>query len=151
MSKLIYSQIGNLLNEGLITHKEYETIASRLEKHKAREAEVIKTDQVRLELQAFMVPGVEYKISDLVLGVSGIKAPCHGYKETNDEANHRNGTIKPRFKRALEILGVATIGSGAQTRYVVEAQLPALITIDEVDDHERLRQKIVEAGHHAGF
>ena len=134
MSKLIYSQIGNLLNEGLITHKEYDLIASRLEKAKAREAEAIKTDQVRLELKAFMVPGIEYKISDLVLGVSGIKAPCHGYKETDAEAKHRNGTIKPRFKRALEMLGVVTVGTGAQTRYVVEPQLPAIITIDEVDD-----------------
>ena len=65
MSKLIYSQIGNLLNEGLITHKEYDLIASRLVKVKAREAEAIKTDQVRLEIEAFMVPGTEYKISDL--------------------------------------------------------------------------------------
>ena len=134
MSKLIYSQIGNLLNEGLITQKEYETIASRLEKHKAREAEAIKTDQVRIELEAFMTPGIEYKISDLVLGVSGIKAPCHGYKETDDEAKHRNGTVKPRFKRALEILGAVTVGTGAQTRYVVEPQLPAIITINEVDE-----------------
>jgi hypothetical protein len=134
MSKLIYSQIGNLLNEGLITHKEYDLIASRLEKAKARDAEAIKTDQVRLELKAFMVPGIEYKISDLVLGVSGIKAPCHGYKETDAEAKHRNGTIKPRFKRALDMLGVITVGTGAQTRYVVEPQLPAIITIDEVDD-----------------
>ena len=134
MSKLIYSQIGNLLNEGLITHKEYDLIASRLEKAKAREAEAIKTDQVRLELKAFMVPGIEYKISDLVLGVSGIKAPCHGYKETDAEAKHRNGTIKPRFKRALDMLGVITVGTGAQTRSVVEPQLPAIITIDEVDD-----------------
>jgi hypothetical protein len=134
MSKLIYSQIGNLLNEGLITHKEYDLIASRLEKAKARDAEAIKTDQVRLELKAFMVPGIEYKISDLVLGVSGIKAPCHGYKETDVEAKHRNGTIKPRFKRALDMLGVITVGTGAQTRYVVEPQLPAIITIDEVDD-----------------
>ncbi len=134
MSKLIYSQIGNLLNEGLITQKEYDTIASRLEKFKDRHAEVIKTDQVRFELEAFMVPGTEYKISDLVLGVSGIKAPCHGYKETVGEAKHRNGTVKPRFKRALEILGAITVGTGAQTRYVVEPQLPAIITIDEVDD-----------------
>lgn len=134
MSKLIFEQIGNLLNEGLITHKEYDLIASRLEKAKAREAEAIKTDQVRLELKAFMTPGVEYKISDLVLGVEGIKAPCHGYKETDAEAKHRNGTIKPRFKRALEMLGVTTVGTGAQTRYVVEPQLPAIITIDEVDD-----------------
>ena len=105
MSKLTYSQIGNLLNEGLITHKEYETIATRLEKHKAREAEVVKTDQVRIELLAFMKPGTEYKISDLVLGATGVKAPCHGIKET-----------------------------GAQTVYFIPAQLPALVTLDEVED-----------------
>ena len=134
MSKLIYSQIGNLLNEGLITHKEYETIATRLEKHKAREAEVIKTDQVRIELLAFMKPGTEYKISDLVLGATGIKAPCHGIKETEEQRKHRDGTVKPRVKRALELLEAQSSGIGAQTVYFIPAQLPALVTLDEVED-----------------
>ena len=133
MSKLIYSQIGNLLNEGLITHKEYETIATRLEKHKAREAEVIKTDQVRIELLAFMKPGTAYKISDLVLA-TGVKAPCHGIKETEEQRKHRDGTVKPRVKRALGLLGAQSSGTGAQTVYFIPAQLPTLVTLDEVED-----------------
>tara|TARA_Y100001972_G_scaffold99252_1_gene123062 strand:- start:455 stop:715 length:261 start_codon:yes stop_codon:yes gene_type:complete len=64
-----------------------------------------------------MVPGTQYKISDLVLGVLGIKAPCHGYQETADERKYRDGVAKPRIIAALEILGASKSGSGAQTRY----------------------------------
>ena len=68
-------------------------------------------------LREFMEADVQYKISDLVLGVLGIKAPCHGYQETAEERKFRDGTAKPRIIGALEILGASKYGSGALTRY----------------------------------
>ena len=69
------------------------------------------------ELQAFMVADVQYKISDLVRGVMGISAPCHGITETPEQRKFRDGTAKPRMIAALELLGASKYGSGAQTRY----------------------------------
>jgi hypothetical protein len=64
-----------------------------------------------------MVPGTQYKISDLVLAVMEIKAPCHGYAETAEERKFRDGVAKPRMIAALELLGADKHGAGAQTRY----------------------------------
>ena len=82
----------------------------------------------------FMTPGVQYSISDLVLGLMGIKAPCHGYTETKQEQKFRDGVAKPLIKAVLENMGTQTVGTGAQTKYMVEPQLPSLITLDEVDE-----------------
>ena len=82
---------------------------------KAAEAAVIA--DIVPQLEAFMVAGTQYKISDLVLGVLGIKAPCHGYQESADERKFRDGVAKPRIIAALELLGATKSGNGAQTRY----------------------------------
>ena len=64
----------------------------------------------------------------------GIKAPCHGYAETKQEQKFRDGVAKPLIKALLEGMGATKVGTGAQTKYMVEPQLPALITLDEVDE-----------------
>ena len=91
-----------------------ELIVGKFESMAAEAAEV----QALVEpLREYMEADVQYKISDLVLGVLGIKAPCHGYAETAEERKHRDGVAKPRIIGALEILGASKYGSGAQTRY----------------------------------
>jgi hypothetical protein len=69
------------------------------------------------ELREFMIADTQYKISDLVRGVMGISAPCHGYAETAPERKFRDGVAKPRMIEALALLGASKYGAGAQTRY----------------------------------
>ena len=116
-TKTLISNLNSLLCNGIISSAEHSRMKNRILKAetKAAEAQVV-TDLVP-ELQAFMVPDVQYKISDLVRGVLGIQAPCHGYKETKEEQKYRDGVAKPRILAALEILGASKYGSGAQTRY----------------------------------
>ena len=86
------------------------------------------------EVEAFVQPGVQYKISDLVLGVMFIKAPCHGYKETAEERKFRDGVAKPRMIAALELLGADKHGTGAQTRYSLgTAEAAELAPVTEVE------------------
>ena len=85
-------------------------------------------------LREFMEADVQYKISDLVLGVLGIKAPCHGYQETAEERKFRDGTAKPRIIGALEILGASKYGSGAQTRYSFGEATPEFDTNGDEED-----------------
>jgi hypothetical protein len=89
----------------------------RIIKAEAKEAEAQVVADLVPELQAFLVADIQYKISDLVLGVMGISAPCHGITETPEQRKFRDGTAKPRIIAALELLGASKYGSGAQTRY----------------------------------
>jgi hypothetical protein len=97
---------------------------TRILKAEAKAAEAQVVAELVPELEAFMAAGTQYKISDLVLGVLGIKAPCHGYQETADERKHRDGVAKPRIIAALELLGATKTGTGAQTRYSVGEAAP---------------------------
>ena len=106
-----------LLVEDIITQSEFERFEKRIHRAEAKAAEAQAVADLVPELQAFMVAGTQYKISDLVLGVLGIKAPCHGYQETADERKHRDGVAKPRIIAALDALGATKTGTGAQTRY----------------------------------
>ena len=116
-TKTLLSNLSSLLCNGIISEAEHTRIRKRIHKAEAQAAEAQVVAELVPELQAFMVPGTQYKISDLVLGVLGIKAPCHGYQETADERKYRDGVAKPRIIAALEILGASKYGSGAQTRY----------------------------------
>ena len=116
-TKTLLSNLSSLLCNGIISEAEHTRIQKRIHKAEAQAAEAQVVAELVPELQAFMVPGTQYKISDLVLGVLGIKAPCHGYQETADERKYRDGVAKPRIIAALEILGASKSGSGAQTRY----------------------------------
>jgi len=116
-TKTLLSNLSSLLCNGIISEAEHTRIRKRIQKAQAQAAEAQVVAELVPELQAFMVPGTQYKISDLVLGVLGIKAPCHGYQETADERKYRDGVAKPRIIAALEILGASKSGSGAQTRY----------------------------------
>lgn len=116
-TKTLLSNLSSLLCNGIISEAEHTRIQKRIQKAQAQAAEAQLVAELVPELQAFMVPGTQYKISDLVLGVLGIKAPCHGYQETADERKYRDGVAKPRIIAALEILGASKSGSGAQTRY----------------------------------
>ena len=116
-TKTLLSNLSSLLCNGIISEAEHTRIQKRIHKAEAQAAEAQVVAELVPELQAFMVPGTQYKISDLVLGVLGIKAPCHGYQETADERKYRDGVAKPRILAALEILGASKSGSGAQTRY----------------------------------
>ena len=91
--------------------------AKQLIRDEAVAAEQAEIQALVQPLREFMEADVQYKISDLVLGVLGIKAPCHGYTETAEERKFRDGTAKPRIIGALAILGASKYGSGAQTRY----------------------------------
>lgn len=113
----LLSNLRSLLCNGIISEAEHTRIQKRIHKAEAQAAEAQVVAELVPELQAFMVADTQYKISDLVLGVLGIKAPCHGYQETADERKYRDGVAKPRILAALEILGASKYGSGAQTRY----------------------------------
>lgn len=91
--------------------------AKQIIRDEAVAAEQAEIQALVAPLREFMEADVQYKISDLVLGVLGIKAPCHGYKETKEEQKYRDGVAKPRIIGALEILGASKYGSGALTRY----------------------------------
>ncbi|NDB66203.1 MAG: hypothetical protein EB168_11155 [Euryarchaeota archaeon] len=106
-----------LLAGGVITQSEFDRFEKRVSRAQAKAAEQAEIQALVQPLREFMEADVQYKISDLVLGVLGIKAPCHGYKETKEEQKHRDGVAKPRIIGALEILGASKYGSGAQTRY----------------------------------
>jgi hypothetical protein len=109
--------LSTLLAGGVITQSEFDRFEKRVIRAQAVAAEAAEVQALVEPLREFMVADTQYKISDLVLGVLGIKAPCHGYQETADERKFRDGTAKPRIIGALEILGATKIGSGAQTRY----------------------------------
>ena len=116
-SKTLFSNLNSLLCNGIITEAEHTRIQKRIHKAEAQEAEAQVVAALIPELQAFMVADMQYKISDLVLGVMGLKAPCHGYAETASERKFRDGVAKPRMIAALELLGASKYGAGAQTRY----------------------------------
>ena len=109
--------LSTLLAGGVITQSEHDRFEKRIQRAEAKAAEAQVVADLVPELEAFMVAGTQYKISDLVLGVLGIKAPCHGYQETADERKHRDGVAKPRIIAALDLLGATKAGAGAQTRY----------------------------------
>ena len=116
-TKTLLSNLSSLLCNGIISEAEHTRIQKRIQKAEAQAAEAQVVADLVPELQAFMVADMQYKISDLVRGVMGIQAPCHGYKETKEEQKFRDGTAKPRMIAALELLGASKYGSGAQTRY----------------------------------
>jgi len=116
-TKTLLSNLSSLLCNGIISLEEHSRMKKRIIKQEAKEAEAQVVANLVPELQAFMVADTQYKISDLVRGVMGISAPCHGYKETKEEQKHRDGVAKPRMIAALELLGASKYGSGAQTRY----------------------------------
>ena len=69
----------------------------------------------------------------------GISAPCHGIKETKEEQKYRDGVAKPRMKAAIAALGemVTVTGSGAQTRYLFNGELPEVVeAMDELAQDE---------------
>ena len=106
-----------LLAEGVLTQSEYDRFEKRVAKAVAAAEKAQLVADLAPQVEAFMVPGTQYKISDLVLGVMEIKAPCHGYAETAEERKFRDGVAKPRMIAALELLGADKHGAGAQTRY----------------------------------
>ena len=106
-----------LLVEGVLTQSEYDRFEKRVAKAVAAAEKAQLVADLAPQVEAFMVPGTQYKISDLVLGVMEIKAPCHGHSETAEERKFRDGVAKPRMIAALELLGADKHGAGAQTRY----------------------------------
>ena len=116
-SKTLLSNLSSLLCNGIISLEEHSRMKKRIIKAEAKEAEAQVVADLVPELQAFMVADTQYKISDLVLGVMGISAPCHGITETPEQRKFRDGTAKPRIIAALDLLGASKYGSGAQTRY----------------------------------
>ena len=127
-SKTLLSNLSSLLCNGIISLEEHSRMKKRIIKAEAKEAEAQVVANLVPELQAFMVADMQYKISDLVRGVMGISAPCHGYKETKEEQKHRDGVAKPRMIAALELLGASKYGTGAQTRYSFGDAAPVFAT-----------------------
>ena len=128
-----------LLDGGVITQSEYDRFVKRHNKAEAKAAEQLLVVGLSQEVQAYVTPGVQYKISDLVKEVMFIQAPCHGYKETADERKFRDGVAKPRMIKALELLNAEVHGSGAQTRYSigeVEAAVIETVETEEVQTEE---------------
>ena len=126
-----------LLVEEVITQSEFDRFEKRIQRAEAQAAEHQLVVELSQKVQAFVTPGTQYKISDLVLGVMEIKAPCHGYKETADERKFRDGTAKPRMIKALEVLGADKHGTGAQTRYSIgQAEAAELTPVTEVETAE---------------
>ena len=107
----------DLLSSEIISQAEYDRFEKRVAKAVAAAEKAQLVADLAPQVEAFMVPGTQYKISDLVLGVMEIKAPCHGYAETAEERKFRDGVAKPRMIAALELLGADKLGNGAQTRY----------------------------------
>ena len=133
-TKTLISNLNSLLCNDIISLAEHSRMKKRILKAEAQAAEAAEIQALVEPLREFMTADMQYKISDLVLGVLGIKAPCHGIKETEEQRKHRDGIVKPRVKRALELLEAQSSGTGAQTVYFIPAQLPALVTLDEVED-----------------
>jgi hypothetical protein len=121
-----------LLIEEVITQSEFDRFEKRIQRAEAKAAEAQVVADLVPALEAFMTAGVLYKISDLVLGVLGIKAPCHGITETAEQRKFRDGTAKPRIIAALDLLGAAKIGAGAQTRYSFGEAPAELVPVTEV-------------------
>ena len=109
--------LNNLLSADIISQAEFDRIEKRILRAEAEAEKAQLVADLAPQVAAFMVPGTAYKISDLVLGVMEIKAPCHGYAETAEERKFRDGTAKPRMIAALELLCADKLGNGAQTRY----------------------------------
>jgi len=133
-TKTLLQNISSLVHNGLMTPTEANKYRNRLNRQVQAEENEAKVKALEPKAKEFMIPGTQYSISDLVLGLMGISAPCHGYTETKDEQKHRDGVAKPMVKAVLEHIGATTVGTGAQTKYMVEPQLPALLTLDEVDE-----------------
>ena len=123
-TKTLISNLNSLLCNDIISLAEHSRMKKRILKAEAQAAEAAEIQALVEPLREFMTADVQYKISDLVLGVLGIKAPCHGYQETADERKHRDGVAKPRIIAALELLGATKTGAGAQTRYSVGEAAP---------------------------
>ena len=126
----------SLLAGGIITQSEFDRFEKRVIKAQAGAAEAAEVRALVEPLREFMEADVQYKISDLVLGVLGIKAPCHGYSETADERKFRDGVAKPRIIAALELLGATKSGAGAQTRYSFGEAAAELTPVTEVEATE---------------
>ena len=116
-SKTLLSNLSSLLCNGIISLEEHSRMKKRIIKAEAKEAEAQVVADLVPQLREFMIADTQYKISDLVLGVMGVSAPCHGYVETASERKFRDGTAKPRMIAALDLLGASKYGAGAQTRY----------------------------------
>ncbi len=123
----------SLLAGGIITQSEFDRFEKRVIRAQAVAAEAAEVQALVEPLREFMVADTQYKISDLVLGVLGIKAPCHGYKATAEERKFRDGTAKPRMIKALELIGAAKVGAGAQTRYSFGVASAELTPVTEVE------------------
>ena len=126
-SKTLFSNLNSLLCNGIITEAEHSRIQNRIHKAESKAAEDQLVAALVPQIQDFMVADMQYKISDLVLGVMGISAPCHGYAETAQERKFRDGVAKPRMLAALEILGASKYGSGPQTRYSFGEAAPEVV------------------------
>ena len=111
------TSLQNLLSSDIITQSEFDRFEKRVQRAVASAEKAQLASDLSQVVQAFMTPGAQYKISDLVLGAMEIKAPCHGYAETAEERKFRDGVAKPRMIAALELLGATKTGAGAQTRY----------------------------------
>jgi hypothetical protein len=121
-----------LLSSDIISQAEFDRFEKRVAKAAAAAEKAQLVADLAPQVEAFMVPGTQYKISDLVLGVMEIKAPCHGYAETAEERKFRDGVAKPRMIAALELLGADKIGTGAQTRYSLgQAEAAELTPVTE--------------------
>ena len=128
-TKTLISNIRSLACNGIISSSEASKLIRKVEKQEAAAVEEAVVAEVATALTAFVQPGIEYKISDLVKEVMGISAPCHGYKETKDEQKYRDGVAKPRMKAAIESLGdfVTIKGSSSQRRYLFNGELPEVV------------------------
>ena len=130
-TKTLLSNLSSLLCNGIISEAEHSRIQTRINKAEAKAAEAQVVAALVPELQAFMVADTQYKISDLVRGVMGISAPCHGITETPEQRKFRDGTAKPRMIAALQLLGASKYGTGAQTRYSFGEAAPEFDTNGE--------------------
>ena len=134
-TKTLLSNLSSLLCNGIISEAEHTRMRLRIWKAEVKRAEAAVIADLVPQLQDFMVADNQYKISDLVLGVLGIKAPCHGIEETPEQRKFRDGTAKPRIIAALEILGASKTGTGAQTRYSFGEAAPEFET-NAADEEE---------------
>ena len=138
-TKTLIANLNSLLVNDCISEAEHKRIKSRILKAEAEAEEATIVAEITTNLTAFAVPGTAYAISDLVKEVMGISAPCHGYQETKEEQKFRDGVAKPRMKAAIESLGdmVTVTGSGAQTRYLFNGELPQVVeAMDELAQDE---------------
>ena len=134
-TKTLLSNLSSLLCNGIISLDEHSRMKKRIIKAEVKAAEDQVIADLVPQLQDFMAADTQYKISDLVLGVLGIKAPCHGIEETPEQRKFRDGTAKPRMIAALELLGASKYGTGAQTRYSFGEAAPEFAT-NAADEEE---------------